>query len=235
MGCIQIAHPAAWPRAGRCCRNGPRRCAGTPRAPGTLTGARTPSLDDAVCAARRRKPPADEHARLPPHPQPQTAVRLELDAQPAVRDAVLGIGDGRGHHARRESARERESGAPEGPARFGPACLLDLVLDLGVLRGLLRVLGLRVLRLGRLAHDALARAVGVGRRRVGDDVDRVEQRGVVAVAAGDAGRPRRRGCGSVSLPAPPSSVSPIWSTSPFGPGWTSLRASAHRVSLPSPP
>src|SRR3954447_5624197 len=82
-------------------------------------------------------------------------------------------------------AEERESGAPKGPARFGPACLLDLALDLGVRGGLLRVLGLRVLRLGRLADDALARAVGVGRRGVGDDVDRVEQRGVVAVAARD--------------------------------------------------
>src|SRR3954454_14047135 len=82
-------------------------------------------------------------------------------------------------------AQERESGAPKGPARFGPACLLDLLLDLGVLGGLLRVLGLRVLRLGRLADDALARAVGVGRRGVGDDIGRVEQRGVVAVAAGD--------------------------------------------------
>src|SRR4051812_33207633 len=38
-----------------------------------------------------------------------------------------------------------------------------------------------------------------------------------------------------SLPAPPSSVSPTVSVSPFGPGCTSPRASAHRRSLPSPP
>ena len=40
---------------------------------------------------------------------------------------------------------------------------------------------------------------------------------------------------NVSSPAPPSSASPAVSTSPLGPGWTSLRASAHSVSLPSPP
>ena len=39
----------------------------------------------------------------------------------------------------------------------------------------------------------------------------------------------------VSSPGPPSRASPLWSTSPLGPGWTSLRASAHRVSLPLPP
>ncbi len=38
-----------------------------------------------------------------------------------------------------------------------------------------------------------------------------------------------------SSPAPPSSVSPVVSTSPLGPGWTSLGESAQRSSLPSPP
>lgn len=40
-------------------------------------------------------------------------------------------------------------------------------------------------RLGRLADDPLARAIGVGGGGVGDDVDVIEEGGVEAVAAGD--------------------------------------------------
>src|SRR4051794_33627290 len=50
---------------------------------------------------------------------------------------------------------------------------------LGVLRG-------RVARVGRLAGDALARAVGVLGRRIRDDVEPVEDGPVLAGAAGDA-------------------------------------------------
>ena len=71
--------------------------------------------------------------------------------------------------------------------------------------------------------------------RVGDHVDRVEQRDVVAVAARDRGRPRRRGCGTGRCRRRRRACRRPVSTSPLGPGWTSLGDSAHRSSLPSPP
>src|SRR4051794_21824642 len=82
----------------------------------------------------------------------------------------------------RSSPPRRRSG-PRGEDRgAGPA--LGLLVGLG--RGLLGVLGLRLAALGLLADDLLARAVGVGGRRVGDHVDVVEQRDVAALAAGHA-------------------------------------------------
>ena len=115
------------------------------------------------------------------------ALRAEADAP--VADAVdgavaagrarLALADGGGRRGGRRAvagparlSRPRRPGRQEPRARrFGDCCASS---------------GRDVAGLRRLADDALARAVRVRRRRVGDHVDLVEERRVVAGAAGDA-------------------------------------------------
>ena len=107
--------------------------------------------------------------------------------------------------------------------------------DVLVPRRLLRVLASRVaLAFGALRTTRSHEPFGVGGRRVGDHVDLVEQRRVVAGAAGDAVDLAVARVERVVAVAAVERVADLVDGA-AGPGCTSPRASAHRLSLPSPP